>query len=482
MKPTAVSLLAVVSSLLLSCGGASSSSFSSAIAKEETFHFYCVNDFHGAVVEQRSNKGLEVGIAKYFGYLKQKKAQDPEHTVILSAGDMFQGSLESNSNYGKLIIEAMNNAGFDAMTVGNHEFDYGPLHFNDFVEWADFPLLGGNVMRYDQGPTKTPWNEQKIKASTVLNRGDIKIGVVGMIGEGQTTSITSKYVQDMTFVDPSAFAVNEAQRLREEEGCSLVVYALHDSYDNCRYYAANPNTFNGVFNGHTHQGEVRLDNKVPFLQGYCNGTSISHFDITLKGDSAKCTKYELISGSASWKEDEEIAAIRDSYLLDEDFQNKATAVAGHVNGELSPSLGIPNLISEAIYEKYKDVADCAMTNSSRASLTGDITYHDIYKSTPFLNHIVLAEVSGRDINREIAYNPCYSAKYESYENNETYTIAVIDYLLYHQDVNKRYDYFQSMNTNLDSRIVADYEVYPFDILFDYIHDNLGGVVNAADYN
>lgn len=123
-----------------------------------------------------------------------------------------------------------------------------------------------------------------------------------------------------------------------------------------------------------------------------------------------------------------------------------------------------------------------MTNSSRASLTGDITYHDIYKSTPFLNHIVLAEVSGKDINREIAYNPCYSTKYESYENNETYTIAVIDYLLYHQDVNKRYDYFQSLNTNLDSHIIADYEVYPFDILFDYIHDNLDGVVNAVDYN
>lgn len=63
---------------------------------EKKFKFYCANDFHGAILEGESNKGHEAGIKKYFGELKRLKEEDPEHSILLSAGDMWQGSLESN--------------------------------------------------------------------------------------------------------------------------------------------------------------------------------------------------------------------------------------------------------------------------------------------------------------------------------------------------------------------------------------------------
>ena len=109
-------------------------SSSEPLNKDGVYHFYCVNDFHGAVVEQMNGSYYEVGISKYFGELRKLKEKDPDHTILLSAGDMFQGSLESNSNYGMLVTEAMNEAGFEAMTIGNHEFDYGPNRLLDIID------------------------------------------------------------------------------------------------------------------------------------------------------------------------------------------------------------------------------------------------------------------------------------------------------------------------------------------------------------
>ena len=75
---------------------------------------------HGSILENSSGTYYEGGLAKVGGKLKEFKAADPDHTFIISSGDMWQGSMESNLNEGALITEAMNNIGFDSMTLGNH--------------------------------------------------------------------------------------------------------------------------------------------------------------------------------------------------------------------------------------------------------------------------------------------------------------------------------------------------------------------------
>ena len=448
-----------------------------------TYHFYCVNDMHGSVLERGSGYYYEAGVAKYFGRLKQLKDQDPEHTIILSAGDMYQGSLESNFNYGALITDAMNAVPFDAMTVGNHEFDWGVDHLLDNVERANFPVLGGNIMRYDPAGSTTPWNRDKFGISTIIQRGKNKIGIVGMIGEGQTKSITSKNVEDMDFVRPEQLAKNEALRLRNEEGCSMVILVIHDSYYNSTF-AADKTYFDGVFNGHSHSWDSEMISGVPFVQSGCNTRSISYFELVMEDGVCACSTYNTISSSNYWSENQEIAAIRDSYLSQEQYASKATAVAGTVNGYLSTDDGIPCIIEKAIWSKYIGIhpeITLTMCNSQRATLSGEITYSDIYKATPFSNKIVIANVKGSDIHNEVRYNHIYSENTTSYDDDAYYTVAIIDYILYHQDTSKRYDYFQSLNEDRENKFIAEYETYPYDLLFDYIHDDLGGIVNPEEF-
>jgi len=482
-------LLCLSTFLLFSCGvtpagsltsTTSAFSTSGSLTQSQTtvYDFYCVNDFHGSIVEQENGSRYEAGIAKYFGKLKALKAQDPEHTFLFSAGDMFQGSMESNDNYGHLVIDAMNDARFDAMVVGNHEFDYGQAVLLDNASRMEFPLLGGNVKNYFTG---AQWNEA-IVPSVTFERGGNKIGVVGMIGEGQTASITSTYVSDIDFVDHSYLAKQEAKRLREE-GCSIVVYLIHDEESSVTY-AANKEYFDGVFTAHTHMREKDLVNGVPFVQSYCNGSAYSHFQITLKDGASTCTGYGVTAMSRSATSDPDIAKIRDSYIKTPEFSAKAGEFAGTIYGTLGSKEGVANLICKAIYERYKEDfpdLDLAMCNGQRASLYGEVTYRDVYKATPFMNNVVIAKVKGKDILNEAAYNLVYSPT-KNYQEEEEYTIACIDYLMYHQNTRKQYNYFYCLNGELDSRILFEEETYPFDLAFEYIRDDLGGSVNASDFS
>ena len=460
---------------------------SSSIEKNDgVYQFYCVNDFHGSVLERDENNRYEAGIAKYFGELKRLKAEDPEHTIILSAGDMFQGSFESNSNWGFLVTDCMNATGFDAMTVGNHEFDYGPTRLLNAIERAEFPVLGANVMRYQDGRvTNDPWSE-KIIPSTIIERGGNKIGIVGVIGAGQTTSVSSQHVQDIVFPNPKKFAIAEATRLREEEGCSLVVAVVHDDMTSVYTDFSEKKYFDGVFCGHSHTANNDIIGGVPFVQSYSNSRAMSHFEITVKDNVSLCTEHEIIWSSRNWEEDSDIAEIRDSYILQEDFQSRATAIAGTVEGTLTQSEGVPNLCAKAIYEKYSakhPEIQCAIINTQRAPLSGTIDYSDIYKATPFLNHIVIAKVLGNEIKNEVSYSGIcnYHADHETLDGATYYYVACIDYVMYHQNESKRYNYFSSLNTNFASKIVAEYEDFPFDIAFDYIKNDLNGKARYSDF-
>lgn len=480
--PSSSSSSGTSSSKTSSSGTSSNPSSSSSVQKDGVYQFYAINDFHGSVLEN-STSYYEGGLAKVGGKLKALKAADPDHTFIISSGDMWQGSLESNSNYGALVTEVMNNIGFDSMTLGNHEFDYGQSYIQTNRKAANFPFLAGNIRTYSNGTMGAAWEGSDI--STVISRGGIKVGIVGMIGQGQTTSITSKNVADLYFDDPQSYAETEATRLRNSEGCDIVILSLHDPIAVPEGWESSglKAYFDGVFCAHSHQKEVDLASGVPYLQGICNGEGISHFELTMSNGVTSCTNYEFISASSSWTDDSEILQIEQGYIGTEEFTTLASKTCGTLSGFLT-KYTIANAGCKAIYEKYKknhsDLA-LAMENSQRASLSsGTISYSSLYKATPFMNKIVIMKVLGQDITNEAAYNKTYTGDTTTYGtlNASTYyTVAVVDYLAYHQSIYKSYDYFPSL---VDTNIIAEYNAYPVDITFDYFA-SLSGTISSSSF-
>ena len=418
--------------------------------------------------------------------MKTKKNEKPNSTFIISSGDMWQGSLESNNNYGNLVTEAMNTVGFDSMTLGNHEFDYGIERIRANKEIANFPFLAGNIMKWENGKaTTTPWD--LTNNSTIIERGKHRVGIIGMIGQDQTTSITSSNVKDIAFVDPLPLAKAESERLRKTEKCDTVILSVHNGVSTVTVESDLKKYFDGVFCAHSHREERKLSRDgVPLLQGACNGEMVSHFQLKYEEDGKiTCTSYENIKASANWSENADILSVENKYIGTDAFVAKSTEVLTNLNGYLDKD-GVARLGTRAIYEKYvQQYPDlcCAMENGQRATLnSGKVTYSDLYKATPFTNKIAIAKVSGYDIKYEAKHNATYTgnvARYASLEDDSYYTVAVIDYLLYHQNNKKEYDYFQSLRGHED-HVLAEFETYPVDLSADYLK-TLGGSVSYLDF-
>ena len=458
---------------------------SSSSTKKETLDFYCVNDFHGSITEGMNGRYYESGIKKYFGHLEELKAKDPDHVVILSAGDMFQGSLESNANYGLLVTAAMNAVGFDAMAVGNHEFDYNLERLMAIKEAANFPLLGGNIRKVDK--TTDLGDDPRFDASTIIERGGLKIGIVGMIGEGQTTSITSRYVEGLNFDAPEKYAVEEAKKLKAE-GCAVTILLIHDdSTTVARWSVASQmkDYFDGIFCGHTHRANNQNIFNVMALQSYCNGEALSHLQLEV-GETVTTKKAESISASKNWQESAKISAICEDFLQKPEYLNNVNRTPLTLQNGSLDVYQISDLACEAIYNKYKtkypDLV-LAMQNKQRATLSsGEVTYSAMYKAMPFTNCIVIASCRGSDILNEAYYNETYTGEpstYPSLDADKYYTVAVIDYLFYHQNEAKAYDYFYDNNFKTDIYEVD--ESYAVDITFAYVENELAGVIDASNY-
>ena len=134
------------SSSTTSINTSSSSSTSSTSSINErpegvTLDIFAFNDTHGNVKDTQ-DKGL--GIAKTSTLLRELTAN--KNSIVISQGDMWQGSVESNFTKGNLVTEWMNQMNFVSMTVGNHEYDWGKEYIIQNQELANFPTLGINVL------------------------------------------------------------------------------------------------------------------------------------------------------------------------------------------------------------------------------------------------------------------------------------------------------------------------------------------------
>lgn len=292
----------------------------------------------------------------------------------------------------------------------------------------------------------------------------------------------SKNVEDIGFANSANYARLEANKLKKE-GCEIVVLAIHDSYSAIANISNLKNYFDGVFTAHTHTQEEYLLDGVPVVQSQSNGTAYSYFELTYNDGVTACldNSYRMVPYSSSWSEDVAISAVVDKYIKDEAFLDKSTSVAGTLTGGYLSSNKVAVLGCAAIYNEYKDLGvQFAIENSQRASLQqGVITYSNIYKATPFMNEIVIARAKGIEIASTFNRN-CYYPRNFKLENTETYTFAVIDYLYFHQNESKQYNYFYGLGKGRVETLEIK-KTYPFDLTFKYIKNQPNSTINARDY-
>lgn len=460
---------------------------------------YAINDYHGTVTNEFSIKHLGT-------LIKQKVSQ--KNTLFLDQGDTFQGTLQSNHNYGRMITDVYNASGMSARTVGNHDFDWGEprLEANTNANYHGYstPVLAANVYDYNFS-TKTMGNEQQSEIgqeyTTFTLESGIKVGVIGLIGEDCITSINSQFVEEYGFKNSAQITKMISDKLRTEENCDVVIASIHDGYND--YYAnqvtsespvSNKKYVDLVLNGHTHSKQQETHNNVTFAQFGEKGETIGKINLTYDfatGLVSNTAVYNLSSSSLLSDVpvlDQEIVDIVD-YYEDQVNDIKDEVLTTQLSGTFDEYESLPNYVSKAMYHasisQGYDVS-YAIVNKSREPLNGpNVTYETLFHSLPFDNVIYIIKVLGSEIRNELGWssNSFYRGNnadaLSALDDSKIYTIACIDYLAFHCNSYRDYNYFPSVTSM--GYLTKNDQYYTYrEITADYMR-NTSGTISSSLY-
>lgn len=447
-----------------------------------TFDFYSINDLHGKFADGENHPGVD----ELTTYFESVRMMD-DNVVILSAGDMWQGSSESNLTYGILMTDWMNQIGVTAMALGNHEFDWGESYVEQNSDFAEFPFLAINV--YERA---TNTLVDYCQSSVVVEGDGIQIGIIGAIGDCYS-SIAPDKVEDIYFktgAELTSLVKKESDRLRTE-GADFIVYLLHDGYGSSKgtttttvapsqmksYYdvALSDGYVDLVFEGHSHQQYLIMDQYgVYHLQNRGdNKGGISHVEVAFNTVTGSCnvSVSELVSTDS-------YANLTDDPIVNELLEKYEQQIAPGrqvlgKNSRRRSSEELRQIVADLYYQtglaRWGDEYEITLgggflqTRSPYDLKSGEIKYSQLQSLLPFDNDLVLCSIKGRDLLPKFINT-----------SNDNYYVSGDQTLMDNVDPNGTYyivvDTYTSSYAPNRLTVVEEYTtgIYARDLLAEYI--------------
>jgi 5'-nucleotidase len=424
------------------------------------------NDLHGWVQPTQSvlPDGTVLragGLSLLSGYLEILRAQNPGGVVVVDSGDLFQGTLVANLSEGEVVIAAYNALGYDAATIGNHEFDYGPVGPRSAAvnpdddplgalaacaRTARFPLLARNVRLADG--TRPPF----LHASTIVERHGIKIGFLGLLTPTTPEVTNPVNVMRLRFGGLVEEAIAGAEELRAQ-GADVLVALVHaggkcddlsdpHSLASCdlrgeifeMLFKLPSGLFDAVIAGHTHASIGHFVNSMPVAESGAFGRQLGVIELAVDpatrrpipektriraaipvceriieetgGCNAKAWKPGMSTRPATF----EGAPVQPNEKLDslmapyfervhvKQQQKLAVTMPAALTREYKSESSLGNALADALREM--EGADVTLLNSGglRADLhAGELTYGALYEVFPFDNSIATLHLTGREV-------------------------------------------------------------------------------------
>ncbi|CUU09614.1 5'-nucleotidase [Candidatus Kryptobacter tengchongensis] len=365
------------------------------------------NDFHSQNIPMRSICGDSTcyigGTANLLGLINKFRNEE-KNVLVLNAGDDFQGTPISSLTKGRSQIELMNLINPDAMTLGNHEFDYGRNALEENLKIAKFEVISANL-----------WDKRKgklfVKPYIVKKLGKAKIGVIGLITPELFKLSLKENLKDLELLNTERVLKQYINELKNKEKVDLIIALTHIGVNEDSILATKFPEIKIIIGGHSHTvlQEPKIVNNVIICQAGSRGEYLGYLEVSidLDGDSVYSYKGKLIRVINGIVKPDETALKKVEELekmVDKEF--------GQVIGKLEVDwkrnfYGESNLGNwEADVMREFAKTDIAFQNSGglRKDLPkGDIKVRDIWEINPFGNTFVVFEVDGKTLKNMIEW-------------------------------------------------------------------------------
>lgn len=412
------------------------------------------NDLHGAIDR------LPL-LAGYVANLRAVRAADGGGVVLLDGGDMFQGTLESNLEEGKHVVEAYNLLGYTAAAIGNHEFDFGPegpRATPDSVEddprgalkarasEAKFPFLVANIADAQSG-ARIKW--PNMPASMTVEVAGVKVGVIGASTESTPYTTMSANFAGLQMRPSAPEIAAEAEKMRKD-GASIIVVTAHIG-TKCEKYDV-PTDFSSckkdeelikliddlpkgavdvIVGGHTHAVVAHRIKDIAVIESFSSGRAFGRVDLRIAPDghvtNVKIHQPQMLCPGEKDGNPMPVAQCQPGayegkpVVADAEVQKIADEAAAAAAPKRNEKLGVT--LTAVVAKSYglesaegnwftdlmlaTQPAHVALTNGGglRADLpAGELTYGALYEAMPFDNRFAHVDVKGSHIRRLIATN------------------------------------------------------------------------------
>ncbi len=357
------------------------------------------------------------GIAEMTTLIRQLRRTEP-NVFLFDSGDILTGAL-AKLTQGKLAFELMITMGYDAMAIGNHEFEYGHEVFAWQKNRAPFPVLGANFFYKD---TDHPYAQ----AHAIIERGGVRIGVIGIMGQDAVTAIIPSFIAPLDVTDPVAAVQTSVDELRDE--VDLIVVLTHqgktapmqtDAESDPRLQrdidadialAGAVEGIDVLFAGHADAGTrapvVHEKTGTLIMQTYGQATHLGYLQLTLDFDTGEIIDYDgrLIPVDPSKfapdaKVLSKLAQYRNAYP---EIRNKIGETALRMNRRYIEESDVGHLFADAFVEIAGTDIGFIHSGSLRKDLpAGDLRLVDLLDTYPFVDDVIVKEMSGEQIRRAL---------------------------------------------------------------------------------
>ncbi len=417
------------------------------------------NDLHGGVVARNGRGGLAL-LGGYVKNLRAARARDGGAVLLIDAGDMFQGTLESNIGEGAAVVAAYNALGYTAAAIGNHEFDFGPVGkaatprgpaddprgaLRARAAEARFPFLAANLIDTASGAPPA-WTN--VQPATLVDVAGIKVGIVGVMTMEALTATIAGNVGGLSVAPLLGTIQTHATALRAQ-GADVVIVAAHaggrcsqvdrpDDLSSCNQDAEILAVARGlprglvdvIVAGHTHSAMAHQLDGIAITEAYSNGRAFGRVDLTIdRRTRTVVARRSFPPRDLCERENPATKACgprSDAALVTPQYEGAPVEADAAIERVLAPALEqvralksqpigivletpirrtlpaspLGNLVTAA-YLAAVPGADVAVNNSGgglRADLpAGPLTYGGVFEVMPFDNVLVSLRITGRQL-------------------------------------------------------------------------------------